>query len=158
MYNGDRKRKTNLVEHGFRLPSAIENRPLKFEEFESLVNQAVYVSATPGPYELEKAEGVVVEQVIRPTGLLDPEIDVRPISNQIDNLLFEIRKRQEKSERVLVTTLTKRMAEDLTDYLSNLDVKVAYIHSDIDSLARVEIIRDLRLGEFEVLVGVNLLD
>ncbi len=157
MYNGDRKRKMNLVEHGFRLPSAIENRPLKFEEFESLVNQAVYVSATPGPYELEKSDGVVVEQVIRPTGLLDPEIDVRPIANQIDNLLFEIRKRQEKGERVLVTTLTKRMAEDLTDYLSNLDVKIAYIHSDIDTLARVEIIRDLRLGEFEVLVGVNLL-
>ncbi len=157
MYNGDRSRKSTLVEHGFRLPSALENRPLKFEEFEKNVNQAIYVSATPGPYELEKSEGVIVEQVIRPTGLLDPKIDVRPVRNQIDDLLEEIRKRVEKTERVLVTTLTKRMAEDLTDYLHNLDIKVAYIHSDIDSLERVDIIRNLRLGEFDVLVGVNLL-
>jgi len=157
MYNGDRVRKTTLVEHGFRLPSALENRPMKFEEYESLVNQAVFVSATPGPYELEKTMGVVVEQVIRPTGLLDPEISVRPIKNQIDDLVAEIRKRIIKKQRILVTTLTKRMAEDLSEYLSNINIKVTYIHSDIDSLARVEIIRNLRLGEFDVLVGVNLL-
>jgi excinuclease ABC subunit B len=157
MYNGDRSRKQTLVEHGFRLPSALENRPLKFDEFESLINQAVFVSATPGPYELEKCEGVVVEQVIRPTGLVDPEISVRPIKTQIDDLLNEIRERTKKGERVLVTTLTKRMSEDLTDYLQNLNVKVAYIHSDIDSLERVEIIRNLRLGTYDVLVGVNLL-
>ncbi len=157
MYNGDRVRKTTLVEHGFRLPSALENRPLKFEEFESLVDQAIFMSATPGPYELEKCEGVIVEQVIRPTGLLDPEISIRPVSNQIDDLIHEIRLRVEKGERVLVTTLTKRMAEDLTDYLHNLSIKVAYIHSDVDSLERVEIIRSLRLGTFDVLVGVNLL-
>jgi excinuclease ABC subunit B len=157
MYNGDRSRKQTLVEHGFRLPSALENRPLKFDEFESLINQVVFVSATPGPYELEKCEGVVVEQVIRPTGLVDPEISVRPIKTQIDDLLNEIRERTKKGERVLVTTLTKRMSEDLTDYLQNLNVKVAYIHSDIDSLERVEIIRNLRLGTYDVLVGVNLL-
>jgi excinuclease ABC subunit B len=157
MYNGDRARKTTLVDHGFRLPSAIENRPLKFEEFESLVNQAVYVSATPGPYEMEKTEGVFVEQVIRPTGLLDPQISVRPVNNQIDDLIDEIRERTAKKHRVLITTLTKRMAEDLTDYLQNLQIKVAYIHSDIDSLERVDIIRKLRLGDFDVLVGVNLL-
>jgi len=157
MYNGDRARKMTLVEHGFRLPSALENRPMRFEEFEGMVNQAIYVSATPGPYELDKCMGVVVEQVIRPTGLLDPKIDVRPVSNQIDDLIGEIRTRTEKKERVLVTTLTKRMAEDLTDYLHNLKISVAYIHSDVDSLERVEIIRNLRLGNFDVLIGVNLL-
>ncbi len=157
MYNGDRSRKQNLVDFGFRLPSALENRPLKFDEFESITNQVIFVSATPGAYELEKCEGVVVEQVIRPTGLLDPEISVRPVKNQIDDLMHEIRKRTTKGERVLVTTLTKRMSEDLTDYLQNLQIKVAYIHSDIDSLARVDIIRNLRLGKFDVLVGVNLL-
>ncbi|MCO5251194.1 MAG: excinuclease ABC subunit UvrB [Candidatus Kapabacteria bacterium] len=157
MYNGDRSRKMSLVEHGFRLPSAIENRPLRFDEFESLINQVVFVSATPSDFELEKCEGVVVEQVIRPTGLLDPQISVRPIKTQIDDLLAEIRIRVVKKERVLVTTLTKRMAEDLTDYLKNLNIQVAYIHSDVDSLERVEIIRNLRLGHFDVLVGVNLL-
>ncbi len=157
MYNGDRARKTTLVDHGFRLPSALENRPMKFDEFESMVNQCIFVSATPGPYEMEKCEGVFVEQVIRPTGLLDPEISVRPVKNQIDDLIHEIRIRVNKGDRVLVTTLTKRMAEDLTDYLQNLQIKVGYIHSDIESLARVEIIRNLRLGEIDVLVGVNLL-
>jgi excinuclease ABC subunit B len=157
MYNGDRSRKMTLVEHGFRLPSALENRPMKFEETESLINQAIYVSATPGPYELEKCEGVVVEQVIRPTGLLDPEISVRPVKNQIDDLIHEIRTRTAKGERVLVTTLTKRMSEDLTEYLQNLQMKVAYIHSDIDSLQRVEIIRGLRMGNHDAIVGVNLL-
>lgn len=157
MYNGDRARKTTLVNHGFRLPSAIENRPLKFEEYESLLNQAIYVSATPGTYEMEKTEGVFVEQVIRPTGLLDPQISVRPVYNQIDDLIDEIRTRTANNHRVLVTTLTKRMSEDLTDYLQNLQIKVAYIHSDIDSLERVDIIRKLRLGDFDVLVGVNLL-
>jgi len=157
MYNGDRKRKMTLVEHGFRLPSALENRPLRFEEIESLINQAVFVSATPADYELEKCEGVIVEQVIRPTGLLDPAMDIRPVRTQIDDLLYEIRLRIPKKERVLVTTLTKRMAEDLADYLTNLGIKVAYIHSEIDALERVEILRNLRLGEFDVLVGVNLL-
>lgn len=157
MYNGDRQRKGTLVEHGFRLPSAMENRPQRFDEFNEVTKQIVYVSATPGDYELEQSGGVVVEQVIRPTGLLDPEISVRPIKNQVDDLLNEIRKRQQKQERVLVTTLTKRMAEDLTDYLRNLNVEVAYIHSDVDALERVEILRDLRLGKYEVLVGVNLL-
>ena len=157
MYNGDRARKLNLVEHGFRLPSALENRPLKFEEWEKHVNQAIYVSATPGDYEMEKAGGVYVEQVIRPTGLLDPEIEVRPVGNQIDDLVNEIRIRVEKKERVLVVALTRRLSEDLTDYLLDLNIKVAYIHSEIDSLERVEIIRNLRLGEFDVLVGVNLL-
>ncbi len=157
MYNGDRQRKMTLVEHGFRLPSALENRPLRFEEFNSQVNQVVFVSATPGDYELEQSMGVVVEQVIRPTGLLDPRIEIRPVKNQIDDLLGEIRLRVEKGDRVLVTTLTKRMAEDLTDYLHNLGVRVSYIHSDVDSLERVEIIRNLRLGNSDVLVGVNLL-
>lgn len=157
MYNGDRQRKLTLVEHGFRLPSALENRPLRFEEFEQHISNAIYASATPGAYELEKCMGVVVEQVIRPTGLLDPRIEVRPVNNQIDDLLEEIRRRVTKSERVLVTTLTKRMAEDLTDYLHNLNIRIAYIHSDVDALERVEIIRGLRLGNFDVLVGVNLL-
>lgn len=157
MYNGDRARKTTLVEHGFRLPSAIENRPMRFDEYESMINQVVYVSATPGPYEMEKTEGAFVEQVIRPTGLLDPQISVRPIKNQIDDLIHEIRIRTQNKHRTLVTTLTKRMAEDLSEYLQNLQIKVAYIHSDIDSLERVEIIRKLRLGEFDVLIGVNLL-
>jgi len=157
MYNGDRVRKTTLVEHGFRLPSAKENRPLQFEEFTKLTNQVIYVSATPADYELEQSNGVVVEQIIRPTGLLDPEISLRPVHNQIDDLLAEIRKRTLKKERVIVTTLTKRMAEDLTDYLKNLQISVAYIHSDIDALERVEIIRDLRLGKYDVLIGVNLL-
>ena len=157
MYNGDMARKNNLVEYGFRLPSAKDNRPLKFEEFESLMNQVIFVSATPGPYELEKCQGVVVEQVIRPTGLMDPEIEVRPTQGQIDDLIEEIRQRVERQERVLVTTLTKRMAEDLTDYLSNYDIRVRYLHSEIDSLERVAILRDLRLGEFDVLVGINLL-
>jgi len=157
MYNGDRSRKMNLVEFGFRLPSALDNRPLKFEEYENLTNQVIYVSATPGDYELEKTGGFYVEQIIRPTGLLDPEIIVRPVKTQIDDLLGEIRIRANKKERVLVTTLTKKMAEDLTDYLENLAVRVKYIHSDIDSLERVEIIRNLRIGDFDVLVGVNLL-
>ncbi|AFN74148.1 excinuclease ABC, B subunit [Melioribacter roseus P3M-2] len=157
MYNGDRSRKETLVEYGFRLPSALDNRPLKFEEFENLVNQVIYVSATPGDYELEKSGGSYVEQIIRPTGLLDPEIEVRPVTGQIDDLIGEIRKRVEKRERTLVTTLTKKMAEDLTDYLDRLNIKVRYIHSDIDALERVEIIRDLRIGDFDVLVGVNLL-
>ncbi len=157
MYNGDRARKETLVEYGFRLPSALDNRPLKFDEFEELTNQVVYVSATPGPYELEKTKGVVVEQVIRPTGLLDPEIEVRPVKGQIDDLIGEIRDRVAKNERVLVTTLTKKMAEDLSDYLDKINIKVRYIHSDIDALERVEIIRDLRIGDFDVLVGVNLL-
>lgn len=157
MYNGDRSRKEVLVEYGFRLPSALDNRPLKFEEFDSMTNQVVYVSATPADYELERSGGVFVEQIIRPTGLLDPEIEVRPIKGQIDDLLGEIRVRVEKKERILVTTLTKKMAEDLSDYLDKLKIKVRYIHSDIDALERVEIIRDLRIGDFDVLVGVNLL-
>jgi len=157
MYNGDRKRKETLVEFGFRLPSALDNRPMKFEEFESQVNQVIFASATPSDYELEKSGGVIVEQIIRPTGLLDPEIEVRPIKGQIDDLINEIRQRALKRERTLVTTLTKKMAEDLSDYLDKIGVKVRYIHSDIDSLERVEILRDLRLGEFDVLVGVNLL-
>jgi excinuclease ABC subunit B len=157
MYEGDRQRKTNLVEHGFRLPSALENRPLKFEEFKERINQIIYVSATPSDWELEQAEGVVVEQIIRPTGLLDPEISVRPVKNQIDDLVNEIHKRTKLKERVLVTTLTKRMSEDLTDYLKDLNIKVAYIHSEVDTLDRVDIIRNLRLGNYDVLVGVNLL-
>ncbi len=157
MYHGDRSRKTTLVEYGFRLPSALDNRPLKFEEFETMVNQAVFVSATPTEYELEKSGGVIVEQVIRPTGIVDPEVEVRPVKNQMDDLLHEIRERVKLKERTLVTTLTKRMAEDLTEYLRGLNVRVKYIHSDIDSLERVSILRDLRLGEFDVLVGVNLL-
>jgi excinuclease ABC subunit B len=157
MYEGDRSRKQTLVDFGFRLPSALDNRPLKFSEWEQLVKQVIFVSATPGPYELQKCKGVFVEQVIRPTGLVDPEVEVRPVKNQIDDLIAEIRDRSQKRERVLVTTLTKRMAEDLSEYLDNIKVKVRYIHSDIDALERVEILRDLRLGDFDVLVGVNLL-
>ena len=157
MYNGDRMRKKTLVEYGFRLPSALDNRPMTFEEWESIKNQVIYVSATPGNYELEKCEGIVVEQVIRPTGLLDPEIQVRPVKNQIDDLVNEIRIRKERKERVLVTTLTKRMSEDLTDYLLGIGVRVKYMHSEVDSLDRVDILRGLRLGDFDVLVGVNLL-
>lgn len=157
MYGGDRSRKENLVEYGFRLPAAMDNRPLKLEEFEALQNQVVYVSATPADYELHKTEGVFVEQVIRPTGLLDPTIDVRPSENQIDDLIEEIQLRVEKDQRVLVTTLTKRMAEELTKYLSRVNIKTRYIHSDIDTLERVEIMTDLRKGIFDVLVGVNLL-
>lgn len=157
MYGGDRSRKENLVEYGFRLPAALDNRPLKFEEFQGLTGQTLYVSATPADFELEESGGIVVEQVIRPTGLLDPQIDVRPSVNQVDDLLEEIQQRVEKEERVLVTTLTKRMAEELTKYLLRYDVRTRYIHSDVDTLERVEIMRDLRLGIFDVLVGVNLL-
>jgi excinuclease ABC subunit B len=157
MYGGDNSRKMNLVEFGFRLPAAIDNRPLKFEEFENLVGQMIYVSATPADYELEKCEGVVVEQIIRPTGLLDPIIDVRPSTNQIDDLMHEINLRIEKNERILVTTLTKRMAEELSKYLVNMGVKTRYIHSDVDTMERVEIMEQLRKGEFDVLVGINLL-
>ena len=157
MYNGDRARKLTLVEHGFRLPSALDNRPMTFEEFEAEQNQVIFVSATPSDYEMDKTGGVFVEQIIRPTGVPDPEVDVRPTENQIDDLLEEIRKRIHRKERVLVTTLTKRMAEDLTDYLASYGVQVRYMHSDIDALERVEILRDLRLGQFDVLVGVNLL-
>jgi len=157
MYNGDRSRKLNLVEHGFRLPSALDNRPMKFEEFTELTNQVMYVSATPADYELDQAGGVFVEQVIRPTGIVDPRIEIRPVENQIDDLLDEIHTRAQKNERVLVTTLTKRMAEDLTDYLKSFDVRVRYMHADIDALQRVDILRDLRLGVFDVLIGINLL-
>ncbi|QYX66743.1 excinuclease ABC subunit UvrB [Shewanella putrefaciens] len=157
MYKGDRSRKTTLVEYGFRLPSALDNRPLKFEEFEQLMPQTIYVSATPSAYELEKSEGEIAEQVVRPTGLLDPELEVRPVGIQVDDLLSEIAKRVAVNERVLVTTLTKRMSEDLTEYLDEHGVKVRYLHSDIDTVERVEIIRDLRLGKFDVLVGINLL-
>ena len=157
MYKGDRSRKETLVEHGFRLPSALDNRPLKFEEFEPKIKQVIYVSATPAEYELKKCEGVVVEQVVRPTGLLDPIIHVRPIGNQVEDLLGEVRKRVARNERVLVTTLTKRMAEDLTEYYTELDVRCRYLHSDVDTLERVELLRDLRRGEYDVLVGINLL-
>ena len=157
MFRGDRARKETLVNYGFRLPSALDNRPLTFEEFESHVNMAVYVSATPGPYELEHAKGRVVQQIIRPTGLMDPRLEMRPASNQVDDLLDEIRKRVEKDERVLVTTLTKKMAEDLTEYYGSLGIRVRYLHSEIKTIERMEIIRDLRLGEFDVLVGINLL-
>jgi excinuclease ABC subunit B len=157
MYRGDRSRKETLVEFGFRLPSALDNRPLRFEEFEKIIGPIIYVSATPGDYELEQSGGVVVEQLVRPTGLVDPEIDVRSAGNQVDDLLEEIRRRVEAEERVLVTTLTKKMAEDLTDYYQDVGVRVRYLHSDIDTLERVEIIRDLRRGEFDVLVGINLL-
>ena len=157
MYNGDRSRKGTLVEYGFRLPSALDNRPMKYEEFMEMLDQVIFVSATPGDYELEMSDGVIVEQIIRPTGLLDPEIEVRPIKGQIDDLIDEIRTRVNRKERILVTTLTKKMAEDLADYLDKIKIQVRYIHSDIDSLERVEILRDLRLGEFDVLVGVNLL-
>jgi excinuclease ABC subunit B len=157
MYEGDYSRKKTLVEYGFRLPSAVDNRPLKFPEFEGFINQVVYVSATPGPYEIKHAEGQVVEQIIRPTGLTDPVMEVRPAKGQVDDLLAEVRKEAAKGNRVLVTTLTKRMAEDLTEYYHELGVKVRYLHSDIKTLERAEIIRDLRLGVFDVLVGINLL-
>ncbi len=157
MYNGDRSRKQNLVDFGFRLPSALDNRPLKFEEWEKRVGQVIYVSATPGPYELTKSVGVVIEQIIRPTGLLDPEVEVRPIRGQIDDLLHEVRERAAQGERTLVTTLTKKMAEDLTDYYGDLGVRVRYLHSEIETLERIKILRDLRKGEFDVLVGINLL-
>ena len=157
MYNGDRARKDSLVKYGFRLPSAYDNRPLKFEEFEERINQVVFVSATPAEYEKEHSKGNVAEQIIRPTGLLDPKIEVKPVTNQIDDLIEQIRERTEKNERVLVTTLTKKMAEDLTAYLAGIDIRVRYMHSDIKALERMEIIRDLRLGEFDVLVGINLL-
>ena len=157
MYKGDRARKETLVEYGFRLPSALDNRPLKFDEFEGHVKNCIYVSATPGEYEIEKAAGTFVEQVIRPTGLMDPVVEVRPVSGQVDDLLVEIRDRASKNERVLCTTLTKRMAEDLTDYYRELGVRIRYLHSDVDTLERIDILRDLRLGEFDVLVGINLL-
>jgi excinuclease ABC subunit B len=157
MYHGDRSRKQTLVEYGFRLPSALDNRPLTFEEFEHRVNQAIYVSATPGPYELTKSAGVVVEQIIRPTGLVDPPVEVRAVKGQIDDLLAEIRDRTQRGERVLVTTLTKRMAEDLAEYYSEVGVKCRYLHSEIETLERVKILRDLRRGEFDVLIGINLL-
>ena len=157
MYAGDRSRKEVLVAYGFRLPSALDNRPLNFDEWKARVGQIVHVSATPGPWELDKAGGVVVEQIIRPTGLVDPHIDVRPVKGQVDDLLAEIRTRAERGERVLVTTLTKRMAEDLTQYYHELGVRVRYLHSDIDTLERIEILRDLRRGVFDVLVGINLL-
>ena len=157
MWHGDRSRKQNLIEYGFRLPSALDNRPLTFEEFEHRVNQAIYVSATPGPYELTKAAGVVIEQIIRPTGLIDPEVEVRPVKGQIDDLLHEIRERAKKNERVLVTTLTKRMAEDLAEYYSEVGVRCRYMHSEIETLERIKILRDLRKGEFDVLIGINLL-
>ncbi len=157
MYNGDRARKETLVEYGFRLPSAFDNRPLKFEEFEKRINQVIFVSATPAEYEREHSKDRIVEQVIRPTGLLDPKIEVKPVENQIDDLISEIKERANKNERVLVTTLTKKMAEDLTKYLSEMDIKVRYMHSDIKALERMEIIRDLRMGKFDVLVGINLL-
>jgi excinuclease ABC subunit B len=157
MFGGDRSRKINLVEYGWRLPAAIDNRPLTFDEFESVVDQTVFVSATPADYELAKSEGIVVEQVIRPTGLLDPMIEVRPSINQIDNLMHEIHLRIERNERVLVTTLTKRMAEELSAYLANMGVKTRYIHSDVETLDRIQILEDLRKGEFDVLVGINLL-
>jgi excinuclease ABC subunit B len=157
MYHGDRTRKQTLVDYGFRLPSALDNRPLTFEEWEGRVAQAIFVSATPSEFEIRQAEGEVVEQIVRPTGLLDPEVDVRPIRSQVDDLLEEIRQRAERKERVLVTTLTKRMAEDLTDYYTEVGVRVQYLHSAIDTLERVRILRDLRRGDFDVLIGVNLL-
>jgi excinuclease ABC subunit B len=157
MWHGDRSRKQNLIEYGFRLPSALDNRPLTFEEFEHRVNQAIYVSATPGPYELTKSAGVVIEQIIRPTGLIDPQVEVRPVKGQIDDLLHEIRERAKRNERVLVTTLTKRMAEDLAEYYSEVGVRCRYMHSEIETLERIKILRDLRRGEFDVLIGINLL-
>jgi excinuclease ABC subunit B len=157
MYGGDRARKMNLVEYGFRLPSAMDNRPQNFDEFMGLLNQTIYVSATPGDFELKQSEGVIVEQVVRPTGLLDPPIEVRPSLNQIDDLLHEVDERIKVNERVLVTTLTKRMAEELSKYLMRMNVNCKYIHSEVETLERVEILRDLRLGKIDVLVGVNLL-
>ena len=157
MYNGDRARKMNLVDYGFRLPSALDNRPLKFEEFEKKINKVIYVSATPGDYEMSHAKDKIAEQIIRPTGLLDPLIEVRPTKNQIDNLIEEITKQNEKNERTLITTLTIRMAEELTNYLKSLDIKVAYLHNEIKTLERLKIIRELRLGKYDVVVGINLL-
>ncbi|HST78570.1 MAG TPA: excinuclease ABC subunit UvrB, partial [Verrucomicrobiae bacterium] len=157
MWHGDRSRKENLIQYGFRLPSALDNRPLKFEEFEERANQVIYVSATPGPYELTKSAGVVVEQIIRPTGLIDPEVEVRPVKGQIDDLLHEIRDRVSKGERVLVTTLTKRMAEDLAEYYAEVGVRCRYMHSEIETLERIKLLRDLRKGEYDVLIGINLL-
>jgi excinuclease ABC subunit B len=157
MFNGDRARKQTLVDYGFRMPSALDNRPLTFEEFEHRLNQVIYVSATPGPYELTKSGGVVVEQVIRPTGLVDPQVEIRPVKGQVDDLLEEIRKRAEKNERVLVTTLTKRMAEDLSEYFTEVGVRCRYLHSEVETLDRIKILRDLRRGEFDVLIGINLL-
>ena len=157
MYAGDRSRKENLVNFGFRLPSALDNRPLKFEEFEKRLNQVIYVSATPGSYELTKTRGVVIEQIIRPTGLVDPEVEVKPVKGQIDDLLHEIRLREQQKERVLVTTLTKRMAEDLSEYYQEVGIRCRYMHSEIETLERIKILRGLRLGEFDVLIGSNLL-
>ena len=157
MYNGDRARKMNLVDYGFRLPSALDNRPLTFNEFENKINEVIYVSATPGDYEMDKVDGKVVEQIIRPTGLLDPNIEVRETKNQIDNLVEEIYKQNEKNERTLITTLTIRMAEELTNYLKSLDIKVAYLHNEVKTLERLKIIRELRLGKYDVVVGINLL-
>jgi excinuclease ABC subunit B len=157
MYHGDRSRKETLVAHGFRLPSALDNRPLTFEEFEHRVNQLVYVSATPGPYELTKSAGVVVEQIIRPTGLVDPSVEIRPVKGQVDDLLGEIRKRAAANQRVLVTTLTKRMSEDLAEYYSEVGVRCRYLHSEVSTLDRIRILRDLRRGEFDALIGINLL-
>jgi excinuclease ABC subunit B len=157
MYHGDRSRKQTLVDFGFRLPSALDNRPLNFEEFEHRVNQVIYVSATPGPYELTRSGGVVAEQVIRPTGLIDPEVEVRPVKGQVDDLQEEIRARAAHNERVLVTTLTKRMAEDLAEYLTEVGVRCRYLHAEVETLERVRILRDLRRGEFDVLIGINLL-
>ena len=157
MYKGDRSRKQTLVDYGFRLPSALDNRPLQFDEFTSLLNQVVYVSATPGRYELDQAQGIVAEQIIRPTGLVDPEVEIRPVRGQMEDLLGECRARVARGERVLVTTLTKRMAEDLTEYCCNMGVRARYLHSDIETLERLQIIRALRTGEFDVLVGINLL-
>jgi excinuclease ABC subunit B len=157
MFHGDRSRKQTLVDYGFRMPSALDNRPLTFEEFEHRMNQVIYVSATPGPYELTRAGGVVVEQVIRPTGLVDPEVEIRPVKGQVDDLLEEIRVRAEKNERVLVTTLTKRMAEDLSEYFTEVGVRCRYLHSEVETLDRIKILRDLRRGEFDVLIGINLL-
>jgi excinuclease ABC subunit B len=157
MFHGDRSRKQTLVDYGFRMPSALDNRPLTFEEFEHRMNQVVYVSATPGPYELTKSGGLVVEQVIRPTGLVDPQVEIRPVKGQVDDLLEEIRVRAEKTERVLVTTLTKRMAEDLSEYFTEIGVRCRYLHSEVETLDRIKILRDLRRGEFDVLIGINLL-
>jgi excinuclease ABC subunit B len=157
MYHGDRSRKEVLVGHGFRLPSALDNRPLTFEEFEHRVNQLVYVSATPGPYELTRSAGVVVEQIIRPTGLIDPSVEIRPVKGQVDDLLGEIRKRVDANQRVLVTTLTKRMSEDLAEYYSEVGVRCRYLHSEVSTLDRIRILRDLRRGEFDALIGINLL-
>src|SRR6202162_796067 len=157
MYNGDRARKQTLVEYGFRLPSALDNRPLQYEEVMALAPQMIAVSATPGEYELQLAGGVVVEQIIRPTGLVDPEVDVRPVKGQVDDLLEQIRQRTARNKRILVTTLTKRMAEDLAEYFAEVGIRVRYLHSEIDTLERVRILRDLRRGEFDVLIGINLL-